>query len=334
MKTKNKEKERVLVTGASGFIGSHLVEVLINKGYYVICLVLPGEDMKWIKNLNVECLYGDITDKNLLYDHIENISYIYHLAAVLSGYDFEEMCRINYGGTRNLIEVCLEKNIDLKRFVLVSSNAVVGPTKKNDNFTENEPCNPVTDYGKSKLMAEKFLKRIKKRIPFTIIRLPVVYGPRSFGGLFTCFKLINKGIQLDIGEAETNLIFVKDAVNGIIKAVEHEKTINQTYFFGEERVYNLNEVNYIIKKVLSKNPLKIKIPMRLLYMIAIILEFAAKITGTPPILRRAAVTYYLKYRYWRYSTLKAKQEFGFKPEVPIELGLKITADWYKKHGFI
>jgi len=317
------KKEKVLVTGASGFIGSHLVEELIKKGYSVVCLVLPGEEMTWIKHLNVQYFYGDVTNKKTLY-----------LAGLLGGYDFSEMCHVNYGGIKNLLEVCLDLNICLKRFLFTSSVAAVGPTKKDEILDEGCICNPVTDYGKSKLMAEELLPIVGDKIPYTILRLPLVYGPRSIGGLFTCFKLINKGIELNIGKTESNVAFIKDVIEGMIMASESPTTVNQTYCLGEDRIFNCMEIFKIIKHALGRRTIRIRFPYILLYSLAFFFELYAKITGTYPILRRRNVALYIKYRYWRFSMRKAKIDFNFEAKVQLERGAKITADWYKHNQWI
>ncbi|NIO49756.1 MAG: NAD-dependent epimerase/dehydratase family protein [Candidatus Aminicenantes bacterium] len=175
-----KNKTKVLVTGVGGFIGSHLAESLIKRGYEIVGLLAPEEDSPWIRNLDATFIYGDITDKDSLNKTVEGITYIYHLAALLGGSHCEKIYQTNFEGTKNLVNVCLELGIKLKRFLFVSSVAAMGPARKKEIFDEGVLRKPISDYGRSKLLAEQFLSSIKTRLPITIVRLPLVYGPRTF----------------------------------------------------------------------------------------------------------------------------------------------------------
>ena len=329
-----KDKTKVLVTGVGGFVGSHLAEALIKKGYEVVGLLAPGEDSPWINNIDAAFIYGDITDKDSLYKAVEGITYIYHLASLMGGSQGEKIYQTNFEGTKNLVGICLDLGIKLKRFLFASSVAAMGPAQKKEIFDEEVRCKPVSDYGRSKLLTEQFLSSVKTRLPITIVRLPLVYGPRSFWGLFYLYKVINKGIRIDIGQAETTVGFITDIVNGMISASESPIATGKTYHLGESKTYSSKEVMNIIAKALGKKTVRLKIPYSLLNLTALLFELNAKIRGTKSVFRRQAVTDYFKYRYWRVDVSKAKREFGFKAKVPFERGAKITADWYKKEGFI
>lgn len=125
-----KNKTKVMVTGVGGFIGSHLAEALIKKGYEVVGLLAPEEDSPWIKNLDATFIYGDITDKDSLYKAVEGITYIYHLASLLGGTQGGMIYQTNFEGTKNLVDVCLDLGIKPKRFLFTSSMAAIGPAQK------------------------------------------------------------------------------------------------------------------------------------------------------------------------------------------------------------
>ncbi len=321
-------REKVLVTGASGFIGSHLTAALIKKGYEVTALLPPSDDTRWIKNLNATVFYGDVTDKASLFKAVQGVTSIYHLAAVLESPRSERFYHTNYQGTKNLVEVCLDSKIELKRFLFVSSVAALGPSKENELLDEEAPCFPATDYGRSKLLCEQYVRSKKRQMPVTILRLPMVYGPRCFRGLFFIFKVLNKGIRISIGNGEMNLGFVEDIVEGIVKASKSPFTIGKTYHLGDT-IYTANEILNAIEKALEKKQVRLRFPFPLLRLAVFFSELFAGITGTESILSP-----YLKYRYWRLDVSKAEKEFGFKAKTSLESGAKITADWYKRKGFI
>jgi nucleoside-diphosphate-sugar epimerase len=326
------KKEKVLVTGSGGFIGSHLVESLLEKGYEVICLVKPDENLRWIKDLNTTLMYGDLTKKQTLYESIEGISYVYHLAASLGGSDEKssDIYDVNYEGSRNLLQACIERGVNLKRFLFVSSVAAVGPTGDTEVFDENHKPNPQSDYGKSKLFVTQYLQEIADIIPYSIVRLPIVYGPRCFTGFYIIFKIVNSGLQLKLRKGETTVGFVKDIVRGIILTAESPKSVGQVYFLGEDKFYNAYEIFTHIAEALGKKTIKIRIPYFILYSFAFCLEI---LFGNAAPITRNALSTYLGAN-WRFSTNKAKSELKYKNEYSLAEGLKITANWYKEQGFL
>ncbi|NIM17512.1 MAG: NAD-dependent epimerase/dehydratase family protein [Candidatus Aminicenantes bacterium] len=329
-----KQKEKVLVTGAGGFIGSHLVEALLEKGYEVVCLLKPGESTRWINDLEATLIYGDLTEKKILYELVKGVSYVYHLAARMGGGDKPSyIYKVNYEGSKNLIQVCIESGVKLKRFLFVSSVATVGPTGDSQVFDEKNSPNPKTPYGKSKFLVENYLRETGGKIPYTIVRLPLVYGPRSLRGLYVIFKLANSGFQLLASKNETNLGFVIDIVKGMILAAENPVAVGQIYFLGEDRIYSYLEVTRHITDALGKKTVKIRVPYFLLYALAFLTEKFADITGTHAAIRRDSLSAYLNSN-WRFSMKKAKKELKFKTEYPLAKGLKIAANWYKENGFL
>jgi nucleoside-diphosphate-sugar epimerase len=331
------QKEKVLVTGAGGFIGSHLVESLLEKGYKVVCLLKPGEDIRWIKDLDVEFVYGDLTDKKSLYEPVRGISYVYHLAARMGGGDDASyVYAVNYDGSKNLIEACMksgESGVKLKRFLFVSSFAAVGPTGDSEVFDENTPPNPKTHYGKSKLMVEQYLEELGDKFPYSIVRLPLVYGPRSMRGLFVIFKMVKLGIQLLVGKSHTNVGFVKDIAEGMIAVAQGPAALGQVDFLGENQIYSSREIFGHIAGVLGKKTLKVRLPYFLIYGIAYCVEKLSDLTGKNPPIRSDSLSSYLNTN-WRFSMSKVSDDLNFKTRYPFPRGLEVTADWYKENGFL
>lgn len=334
MMTAKPQNEKVLVTGAGGFIGSHLVEALIKKGYEVACLLRPAEDPRWIKDLDVTFYYGDLTRKETLHEPVSGATYVYHLAARMGGWDKPEyVYRVNFEGTRNLMEACRESDLPLKRFLFVSSVAVAGPTGRTRVFDEETPPDPRSPYGKSKLQAEGEVRRNGTAMPVTIVRLPLVYGPRSLKGLFIFFKLANAGFQLRVGNGQSNLGFVTDIVNGILLSAESPVSAGRTYILGEDRFFSTPELYTFISKALGKKTVKIRIPYFLLYSAAFLNEKLADIRKIRPAIRRDSLSSYV-HSDWRFSSRKAVEDLQYKTEYPLERGIQITAEWYRENGFL
>ena len=327
-------KMKVLVTGGAGFIGSNMVEALIERGYDVVCLLRPGESTRWIKDMDVRLIEGDLTEKNSLFEPVKDIDYIYHLAARMGGGDNPSyVYRVNHEGSKNLIDACIESGVKLKRFLFASSVATVGPTKNSGIYDETATPNPKSVYGKTKLLTEIYLQEVKKKIPYTIVRLPLVYGPRSLRGMYSVFKIINSGYLLLTGKCDTSVGFVKDVVTGMIQAAESPVAQSQTYLIGEDKYYCTHEITRQIVKAVGKKTFKIRIPYFFLYSIVLILEKITDLMNKSPMIRRDSLSAYLNSN-WRFTTKKAREELNFKARYPLPEGLKITAEWYRENGLL
>lgn len=328
-------KSKILITGATGFIGSNLLRILLNKGYEnITCLVLPQDNIEPIKDFNINIEYGDITDKDSLYDVLRGIEVIIHLAAVVGSEDYELNNRVNYIGTKNIVEVIEELELNIERFLFASSIAASGPSKRGEVKTEKDKEEPISEYGKSKLKAEKYLLNKKDKIPLTIIRFPLVYGPGSTDGIFPLFKAIKNHLCPILPYNETNLCFVDDVCNGIIDAINSNRTIGEVFYVGEDKVYSSRMILKRLKKIMRKFTIIIPIPSFILYIIVWFVELYAKIFNKKPLLRKKNLDEYLNYRYWGVSINKAIEYFNYKTEFPLEKGLKKTFDWYKEKGIL
>ncbi|MFC2161575.1 NAD-dependent epimerase/dehydratase family protein [Acidobacteriota bacterium] len=329
----NVKRKKVLVTGAAGFIGSHLVEYLLTQKCEVVCLVYPGENLRWIEGLDVTLVEGNITKKEDLYTAVQGVQFIYHLAGKMGGWSSPELLyNINSKGTKLLLEVCCESNVKLERFIFASSMAVMGNTGKTEIYDESRPPNPKSDYGKSKLLAEKYLSGFNLSIPYTILRLPLVYGPRGKRGLNAFFRLANKRISILVEKTYTNVGYVEDIVKGMFLAAHSPAAVGKTYFLGENQIYNSEEIVRLIARAVGKRTIKISLPYPLLYSLAAVIEGTASLTKSHPIVRKKYLSEYLK-SHWRFSIEKAAIDFNFTANFPLAEGLKLTSDWYKEHGF-
>ena len=185
-------KTKVLITGANGFIGSHLVEYLSRHDYEISCLIRKTSNLQWLEKSSVEFITGEITDKTSLVHAVTEKDYIFHLASLTKAISPVDYYRVNTEGAKNLLQACAMHNPALKRFVLVSSQAAAGPSPSEKAIDETFPPHPITDYGKSKWEAEKIAREYMEKIPITIIRPPAVYGPRD-RDVYVQFKMVKGG---------------------------------------------------------------------------------------------------------------------------------------------
>lgn len=324
------DKMRVLVTGATGFIGSHLVEALLKRGYEVACLIRRTSNLRWIEGLGVRFIYGDCTDKDTLRGITKGFDYIYHLAGITKAIRRERYFRENSLGTENIVNITAEENPDIKKFIYLCSLSAFGPSHDGRLPVEDDPPHPVSDYGRSKLLGEEAVLNQKNRINVVILRPPAVYGPRD-RDIYFFFKLIKKGIiPLWGGERFLSLLFVEDLISCIISAGEKGEGI---YFVSDGEVYSLESITEMIAGALGVRTVKLRIPESLLVIVALISEGYYRITSCPPLLNMDKIRE-AKEKYWICSNSKARREIGFEPGVSLSEGIKRTAAWYKDNGWL
>jgi dihydroflavonol-4-reductase len=324
---------RILITGATGFIGGHLAKKLQQNGHNLRCLVRQSSNLSSLAGLPIEYVHGDLFTQNILCDAVKDVDYVYHVAGVTKAKTKDEYFRGNQLATRNLLEAVRSVKPNLKRFVHVSSQAAVGPSV-NGTIDETTPFHPITTYGVSKMEAERECMRVMDEIPITIIRPPAVYGPGD-KDIFEFFKTMNKGLQPMIGfnNKEVSLIHVKDLVDGIVLAGESGNSVGQTYFISSENFYNWKEVGEITSRVMGRKVIRLRIPEPLVYTIAGIAEVYSILS------RRAVLLNWEKAKdivqdAWTCSIAKAKKELGYKESLTLEQGIADTVGWYREHGWL
>jgi len=326
---------KALVTGANGFIGSHLVEALLKNGYAVTCLVRKTSDLKWLRGLTVKFAYGDCADRDSLYPAVKGMDYVYHAGALIHAPDWQTYYDTNTLGTENLVRACCEASPRLRRFVFVSSISATGSAAgRGILLNEQSECRPVSDYGKSKLLAERMLNAYKKEIPITIIRPPNVLGTRQ-KELYSILKLLKYRLKPALGtkDKQVSFCFVHDLVRAMILAGEKDEAAGETYFVTDGNVYSWGEVLDLGAKILGVEPFVIRIPHGFICACCRLLEFEAQISKRKPFFTRQQVKE-LRERYWTYDGSKIEKQLGFKPQVKLEDGLRETIGWYKQQGLL
>ncbi len=319
-----------VVTGANGFVGSHLVDLLLSKNYRVRCLVRKSSNLRWLEGKNVEIYDTGLFDKEGIRKAFKDAEYIYHVAGVVKSKTKEGYFKGNVDTTRNLLEVALENSKTIKRFLVVSSQTVTGPSTKDKPVDETTECKPITTYGKSKLEEEKLVMSFKNKLPVTICRAPAVYGERDTE-IFIYFNTFNKGLTTTIGfnKKELSLIHAIDLVEGFYLAATSDKAVGEIYFIGSEKFYTWEEINSITSKILNKKPIIVKVPHFLVYTIAAIAQFFALFSSKPATLNIEKAKD-ITQQFWTCNTSKAIRDLGYRQKISIVEGIRRTCDWYKQ----
>lgn len=325
---------KALVTGGHGFIGSFLVEKLLKKGFRVCCLVRKTSDLRWIKNLSVELIYGDITQQETLPPAVRGVDYIYHVAGAIKGTRRSQFFSVNCEGTLFLAEAALKYAPLLKRFVFISSVAATGPVAGANLPTEDSTCVPVSDYGESKLEAERQLKAKYPKLPLVIVRPPIVYGPRDVNFLLF-FKFAKRGFfpLLAPYERYYSIVYVKDLVEGIYVASQDKGAIGKTYFISNPEIYSFENLAKQLSRPFSKNPFFIRLPRFLVRLIAWFGDLYAYITKKEVMISSKKFPE-LEAASWICSPQKAERELHFKTQIPLSVGVSETVTWLREHHYL
>ncbi len=325
---------KALVTGANGFIGSHLVDLLLAHKYDVRCLVRRTSDLRWLSNLNVEFVYGDLFDEDALRDATADVSYVFHSAGLTKSKTKDGYFKANVEGTSNLLEAARKHAPALKRFVLLSSQTAAGPSPTKVPITEDVTPHPITTYGKSKLKAEEECLRLGSTMPVTILRLPAIFGPRD-KDIFEFFNTIGKGLQPMVGfkEKYISLLHVEDTVRGVLMAAEYPGAVAKTYFISSSSIYGWREIGDVARKLMGTKVLRIRIPEIGVYIISAFNEFFALFSSKPALINFEKARDMVQ-DYWTCDSSKAEKEFGYRQKISLEEGIRSTIEWYKREGWL
>ena len=330
----------ILITGATGFIGSHLVEKLLEGESRISCLVRKKNKLGFLKELpkqkfkKINIIYGDLLDKHSLEKALENITKVYHLAAISKPMNIPKHVYydVNVKGTKNLLDAC--KNNKVKKMVLISSMSVFGFSRDGNPLNENSPQLPVSDYGKSKLLEEKLVLDFCKnnKIKLVVVRPPMVFGPRDLQFL-KLFRLINTGCfpLLKKGRARFEFTYVKNLVNGILMADEKGKNL-ESYNINDGKTYTIKKVFDTIAELERKRLFPVSIPVWSVRLAGLFFEKSCALLGKKAIFSSGTALWMSRDNIMDIS--KAKEELGYKNEIPLKESIKETISWYKKEGLL
>jgi len=327
-------KGRVLITGASGFVGYHLIEEALREGLEVYAAVRASSKVDHLRDLPVTFTQPDFSNLKSLRADLEmhQYDYIIHAAGITKALHRKEYDLVNAEYTRNLGQAIAETQVPLKKFVFISSLAAVGPSANGHPITERDPANPVTPYGKSKLLAEFYLSTLYA-LPIIILRPTAVYGPRD-RDLFIVLKAISRGIEPYIGRREQMLsfIYVKDLATATLDALRSPIT-RKAYNVGDGVPYNRYALADISKAILNKQTLRVHLPGALVKVMAAAQETVGRMRGQMPALNLDKLPE-LTAANWSCSIDHIQEDLGFVPRYSFERGLTETIQWYKDQHWL
>ena len=325
---------KVLVTGGTGFIGSHLVEALHQRGIEVRCLLRRTSDLRWLRGLPIETAFGDCSEKDSLKEAVKGVDQIFHLAGVTKATHERTYFEANAMGTENLIQSCLEQKAPIRKFIYLSSQAAAGPCQNGNRKKESDQCRPVSPYGQSKRMGEELALAHVHELPLLILRPCAVYGPRD-KDIYAFFKLLSKGIKLCLsGEAQhVSLCYVDDIVQAILLAAQAEEPSGEIFFLSDGQDYRLEEIGDIFAQAMEVTALCIRVPAWMMTGLASFSEYLSKFSGKPPLLNKGKVEEML-HRNWVCDITKAKKDLSFEPKISLSQGAKLTFEWYRKENWL
>ncbi|CAM3231707.1 NAD-dependent epimerase/dehydratase family protein [Rhodothermus bifroesti] len=328
------------VTGGTGFIGSHLVEELLRRGYREVrCLV--RNQLRWLEGLDIVPVRGDFSRIEVLWHALRDVDVVFHVAGVTRARDWATFEQGNITATLNLLGALLEANPHVRKVLITSSLAAVGYCPKGI-ATEETPLHPISAYGRSKALMEQALWTPRtdgivyaERLPIVVVRPPAVYGPRE-ADIYTFFRMVSRGICPIIGcgqKPELSLVHVRDLVRGMVDAAESEVTTGQTYFISSEQFYSWHEIRKATLHALGRRALTVHIPPFLVEPVGALVEFAGHLTGTYPPLNREKARE-IRYACKMCTVDKARRDFGYRQQVPLEEGIQETIAWYRHQGWL
>ncbi len=320
----------VLVTGASGFIGSHLVDRLLAEGASVRCLLRAtsprGGGARYLPAAGAIPVLGDLLTGAGVAEAAEGASVIFHVAGVTKALRPADIYAGNVTTTQNLLRAIPAGET---RLIHVSSLAAVGPSPDGAPLDENATPHPLTHYGKSKLAGEEAVRDSRWACQATVVRPPVVYGPRDTD-VFQVFKAAAAGLLVRIGQAESyfSFIYVDDLVDGLILAAERPQTAGRAYFLANREPASWSEFAATASTTMMKRLRTLALPVWAAYVAGACAELAARLKGRASILSRDKITD-ARQRYWICNAARASNDLGFDARTSLREGIATTLEWYR-----
>ena len=318
-----------LVTGASGFIGSHLVEALVPRDWRVRCLVRKTSMLKWLPTDDVTLINGEIEEPGEDLDRaVRNVSVIFHLAGLTSAADDDSYASVNVEGTRNLVQA-MQRSAPEALLVFCSSLSAAGPARRRPVNETDDPA-PITAYGRSKLAAEQVVA--ESGLDHLIVRPPAVYGPRDVD-ILAAFRLAKYGLALRVAPPgqRLSMVHAEDLARGLVRAAEAEG--RGVYYMTDGMIHTWEGIMEQIARAVGKRPRVIGVPSGLADIVSRAERLRGSLTGTKPLLTPDRALELSQYD-WTCDDTRARLDIDYESSISLPEGMRMTAEWYRAHGFL
>ena len=330
---------KILVTGASGFIGSFIVEEALKRGFETWAAIRKSSSRAFLQDARIHFIELNFASEEQLKDQLRDhqFDYVVHAAGVTKCLHKEDFFRINTEGTKNLVRALMALKMPLRRFVYISSLSIMGAIREEQPYTEireSDEAKPNTAYGLSKLEAEQWLDTVSEKFPYVILRPTGVYGPRE-RDYFMIAKSIKSHTDFAVGfkQQDITFVYVTDVVQAVFLALEKGQT-GHRYFLSDGEVYQSSTFSDLIHRELGKPWwIRITAPLWLLRIITFCGEYIAHLTGKVTALNNDKYNI-MRQRNWRCDIEPARKELGYEPQVKLEEGVRRSVQWYKENGWL
>jgi len=329
---------KVFVTGGTGFVGSHLVDALLERGDDVVCLIRnPAKLKQRFPHKAPQSVVGDLDDRAALRTGCEGVDAVFHSAGLVAARSRAEFFAVNADGTSRVAEAAAEAAPDLIRLVYISSQAAGGPSRRGVPKTEADEADPISDYGASKLAGESAVR--ESGLPWTVIRPPGVYGPYDTGFL-SVFKFARRGVTPVIGDGnqELSLVFVTDLVAALLQATL-PATESRTYFACHREIVTAAEFARAVHSAVQrsrgtdKKPIVLRLPGWAARATLRLTGTGARLVGRATLLS-ADKGKELLAEAWTCDPTALEGDTGWSASIDLAAGVRQTANWYQENDWL
>jgi 2-alkyl-3-oxoalkanoate reductase len=326
----------VLLTGGSGFLGSHIAEKLAERGQPFRVLVRSSSVTSHLRLLpQAELFEGSVSDRNSLERALSGVTHVIHAAGIVKAKSAADFHQVNAAGTQNMVRAVQNVAPQLKRFVLVSSLSVSGPSPDGKPVAAEGRPNPVTNYGRSKLAGERAALAAKDDFPLTIIRPPLIYGPRD-REVLAFFQAVRWHLLPYMGSMASGIsvIYAADAASACVDALDADVTSGRSFFVEDGETRTLSELIGHIEAAMGQRAwFRFPVPRKVLELAALSSEIYGKFRDSAVMLTRDKCNE-LYAPHWVCDATATRHAFKWEPKVSFERGARITAEWYRKQGWL
>lgn len=326
---------RILVTGASGFAGYHVVAALHTAGFAVRCLVRTHSRLDLIDAFGPELARGDVTQPETLPPAVRDVDAVVHCAGLTRARRPTGFFAVNAEGTQNLCDACADTGGRVQQLIMIGSLAALGPATGPDApVTEDEPPHPVGPYGESKLAGQQIAASFRNRFPVTILLPPALYGPADIDFL-TYFRLIKHGLMLLVGRQtrSLSLLHAEDLARAVVLCLQNSASRQKDYLLEDGSSHTWDEVATTMSRVMDRKPITIRLPEGLVRAVAQLGGWWGAVSRRPPVVNPDRMQEFL-HPHWVCRGRRIRDDLGFAPQFDLTAGFRQTHDWYVSHGWL